>query len=120
MPVLFGDMREDGLIKVGRTLHRVGGKEVDPRDYPEGWAFDDMPEPPTPRAGINHIWLWDPKTGEHSFEEEEREWTQEELVQVKIPELEQHILTIERALLGDAETKGLVQKVDEIQAEMGK
>ncbi len=98
MPVLFGDVREDGLIRVGSTLHKVRGKTIEAKDYPEGYEFDLMPEAPEHEPGVHHIWLFNSKTGEHSFEAEERPWTQEEIVEYRIPELEQEIADLEKRI----------------------
>jgi hypothetical protein len=80
MPVLFGDTRDDGLVRVWRTLHRIEGKEVDPKKYPDGYEFDAMPEYPAPEKGITHVQLFNPETGEFTYETEERPLTQEELM----------------------------------------
>jgi len=80
MPVLFGDTREDGLVRVWRTVHRVEGKEVKAVDYPDGYEFENMPEYPAPEKGINHVQLFNPETGEFTYETEERSLTQEELM----------------------------------------
>ncbi len=106
MPVLFGDVRGDGLIRVWNTLHRVKGKTIEADDYPEGYEFESMPKAPKPEPGVSHIWLFDPETRTHSFESEERPWTQEEIVEYRIPELEKEIADLEQrvaALEGNRE-----------------
>ena len=117
MPVLFGDTRPDGKIKVWRTLHRVEGKLVNPKDYPEGYEFEAMPEFPAPEPGVSHTWLFDPDTGEHSFEEEERPWTPEEIMQQKLPQLEERLMELEKAT-GSGDNpgeRGIAQRLDALE-----
>jgi len=80
MAVLFGDLREDGLVRVWRTLHNVDGKEVLAKDYPDGYEFDKLPENPQPKKGIDHIMYYNPKDGKFIWEEEERPLNQEEIM----------------------------------------
>lgn len=80
MAVLFGDLREDGKIRVWRTLHNVDGKDVVAKDYPDGYAFDKLPDNPEPKKGIDHVMFFDPETKEFSFEERERPLSQEEVI----------------------------------------
>lgn len=118
MPVLFGDVRSgDGKIRVWRTLHQVEGKTVNPEDYPEGYAFEAMPEFPAPQPGINHIWLFDPKTEEHTFEEEERPWTPEEIMQHRFPQVEDRLMELEKATgSGDSPARrGIAQRLDALE-----
>ena len=114
MPVLFGDVRlGDGKIKVWRTLHQVEGKPVNPKDYPEGYEFEAMPEFPAPEPGVSHTWLYDPEAGEHSFEEEARPWTPEEIMQHRFPQLEDRLMELEKATgVGQPGEKGIAQRMN--------
>ena len=84
MAILFGEERQDGKIKVWRTVHtkRVGKDvvSVTKKDYPDGYEFDEMPEYPQPERGKDYVWLYDPVKKEHSFEVVERPLTQEEVM----------------------------------------
>ena len=117
MPVLFGDTRPDGKIRVWRTLHQVEGKSVDPKDYPEGYAFEAMPEFPAPEPGVSHTWLFDPEAGEHSFEEEERPWTPEEIMQVEVPDMKVRLGALEKATGagGNPGEKGIARRLDALE-----
>ena len=85
MAILFGDTRPDGKIRVWRTIHtKHEGKnivDVKKEDYPDGYEFSEMPEYPAEVRGKEHIWLFDPKTGEHSFETNDRKLTPDEVME---------------------------------------
>lgn len=125
MPVLFGDTRPDGLIRVWRTLHRIRdtlalgmpgpSRELTQGDmgaYPEGYWFEVLPDPPEPRAGINHVMLFHPATGAFSWEEEVRPLTQEETVAKLMP----RVTALEQATgVSGPGTKGIAQRLDAIE-----
>lgn len=71
MPVIKGDNRPDGKIRVWQM-----NKEINERP---GWtSVDHIPEFPPTKRGINYVMLYDPKAVEFEFEEEKRALTQEE------------------------------------------
>ena len=117
MPVLFGDVRPDQKIKVWRTLHRVEGKLINPKDYPEGYEFESMPEFPAPEPGVSHTWLYDPEAGEHSFEEEARPWTSEEIMQVEVPDMKVRLGALEKATgaAGNPGERGIARRLDDLE-----
>ena len=85
MAILFGDLREDGKVRVWRTLHTtMDGKnvvDVKKEDYPDGYEFGVMPEYPVAERGKEHIWLFDPVSVEHSFETKDRKLTPDEVME---------------------------------------
>lgn len=92
MAVLFGDTRPDGKIRVWRTLHTQNGQPVDATEYPEGYEFEALPEPPAPKAGVDQIMLFDPATSEFTWEEKERPLNPDE-VNVKLLEAVERLTT---------------------------
>lgn len=97
MAVLFGDVRPDGKIRVWRTQHIMPvepgsetTREITVEDtplYPDGWWFESLPEYPDPEIGKDHIWLFDPKTGAHLFETNERPLNSDEQARIKTAEI---------------------------------
>jgi hypothetical protein len=83
MAVLFGEERPDGKIRVWRTVHKLAGVEAEAKNFTDevGYDFDKIPDYPLPEKGKDFIWLFDPKTSEHSFESVDRPLTQEEIQQ---------------------------------------
>lgn len=87
MAILWGDKREDGLIRVWRTLHTA---DATIEKCPDGYEFDAIPAYPAAKKGINFIWLFNPLTKENTFEEEARELTDKEVltdINAKLDEL---------------------------------
>ena len=124
MAFLFGDTRPDGKIRVWRTTHRMpvaqGSQqtrevtEADAPLYPDGWWFDDLPEPPPAQPGINLIMLFQPGNKQFSWETEERPWTSEETMQHKVPVLEARLAELEKATGtgNNPGEKGIAKRVD--------
>lgn len=73
MPVLFGRQREDGNIIVQKTLHRVKGEEVVASDYPDGYEFDELPETPASKRGVEPVMIFDPRNKKFIWEEKEKQ-----------------------------------------------
>lgn len=64
MPVLFGDMCEDGLVRVWRTAYQDSeGVWATTEKYPEGYDFDVMPDAPY-EFGMSPILYFNPKNKE--------------------------------------------------------
>jgi hypothetical protein len=72
MPVIFGDAREDGLIKVGSIQWQIAS-------HPNGISVNSVPEYPTPIKGKTYIMLLNPETKDITFESVDRLLTSEEL-----------------------------------------
>lgn len=97
MAVLFGDKREDGLIRVWRTVNfKPDGTEHTTAEHPDGYDFAEMPEQPTPKKGIDHIWLFNPETKEHIFEEVARPLTKEEREEELIDKMTRLVEALEK------------------------
>jgi len=78
MPVIFGDVQENGKIKVGCIQWQMKEDKSG-----VGIAVDKVPDYPKEIArGKENIMYFDPVTKEFSFEEETRPLTQEESLQV--------------------------------------
>ncbi len=74
MPIIRGDIRPDGKIRVWQTNPGM--------DSLEGWeSVDKIPEYPPYKRGINHIMLYDPIKKEFLFEEEERKLDEAEALE---------------------------------------
>lgn len=110
MPVLFGDKRKDGKIRVWQQQFRIMDpelgktREVVPEDYPEGYPFDaeKIPEVPQVGRGINPVLVFDPKTGGFAWEEETRDLTPEEQMDERIEHIEEALARIEEKLSTEA------------------
>jgi hypothetical protein len=97
MAILFGETREDGKIRVWRTLHeKAVGVPHKIEDNPDGYEFDKIPEYPTPLRGTDDIWLYDPKTKEHSFERVERPINEEEKKEIMLEKMDKLINLLEK------------------------
>lgn len=103
MAILYGDRREDGLIRVWRTQHILpdgagGTREITKEDagkFPDGYWFDALPDAPAAVPGIDHTMYFNPDTEEFVWEATERPLTQEEIISSKLPALEARLAAIE-------------------------
>ena len=82
--ILFGEMREDGKVLVGSTIHSQPGKaELQASAYPEGYEFDKLPDPPAEKRGIMPVLVFDPVKNEFEWEEKTRPLTDSESIEVQ-------------------------------------
>jgi hypothetical protein len=87
MPVIFGDVQDNGKIKVGCIQWQM---KSDPNRV--GIAVDAVPEyPKTLTRGKDNVMYFEPKTKQFSFEQEDRPLTQEESLQAGFESLAQKL-----------------------------
>lgn len=77
MAILWGDLRQDGLIRVWRTLHTA---DATIEKCPDGYEFEAIPTYPAPKKGVDFVWLFNPVTKAHTFEEVARPLNDKEVM----------------------------------------
>ena len=93
--ILFGEVREDGKVLVGSTIHSQPGKaELVASAYPEGYEFDKLPDPPAEKRGVTPVLIFDPTKGEFEWEEKERPLTDSESIEVQTEAIEKQTIVI--------------------------
>lgn len=125
MAILYGDRREDGLIRVWRTQHIVPDgqgktRQIERKDldkFPDGYWFDEMPDAPAAQVGIDHILYYNPDTEEFTWEAHERALTSEEITAQELPQLKARIAALENGI-GTLEAK--VRNIEEEKMMPGK
>lgn len=108
MAILYGDRREDGLIRVWRTQHIMPDgtgktREVTRADldsFPDGYWFDKLPDAPAAQVGIDHILYYSPDTEGFVWEANERPLTPEEESVIKLEAFEQAIAELSILIAG--------------------
>ncbi|MFA5394661.1 MAG: hypothetical protein WC346_01430 [Methanogenium sp.] len=89
--ILFGDQREDGLIRVWRTIHSQPDKqELRISDYPEGYEFEALPEAPKAKKGIDFVMLFNPNNGTFVWDEQERALNDREVAERQTEVMEEN------------------------------
>lgn len=89
--ILFGDLRDDGLIRVWRTIHSQPGKpELEISAYPEGYAFDSLPEVPAAKRGVDFVMLFNPGNQTFTWEEKERALNEKEVMEKQSEAIEEN------------------------------
>lgn len=100
MPVIWGFAREDGLVQVESTSHRIN--EV-PKDMPDGYVAAQVPPHPPAKVGIEHVMVYDPTDKALRFIERQRDSQEVEAVIEAAKEQGREEI---RALVREAEGKG--------------